>query len=76
MQHGHRTHQRRPDHRHTCKRCGRHRAVANFRRGWAARSDHDLCPRCWRDSRNRARAEQAKSRLDRVCGSRASVAMD
>jgi hypothetical protein len=72
MHHGYQRHERRPDHRHTCRRCGQHKAIARFRRGWAARSDHDLCPRCWRDSMNRARARQVKRGLELVRGGRTS----
>ena len=40
-------HQRRHEHRHTCKCCGQRRALAHYRHGWAARADHDLCRQCW-----------------------------
>ncbi len=58
MTHGQRHHRRRSSRRHTCMRCGERRALAHFPRGWAARKDHDLCPRCWQSALDRARARQ------------------
>lgn len=44
--------------RHACQGCGQHRAVFRSSRGWRADRDHDLCPRCWDASRDRAQALQ------------------
>ncbi|MFH1468851.1 MAG: hypothetical protein ABIO70_30970 [Pseudomonadota bacterium] len=58
MQHGHHLHERHPDHRHTCRVCGQHRALARAGGRRVALLDHDMCDRCWRSLLDRVRGER------------------
>ena len=50
---------RRGSSKHLCQGCGQHAAKFEYKGRWKFRSDHDLCPRCYRSQRDRDVAAQA-----------------